>query len=102
LIGAEEYNIKNDSKPPVAYFRSEGNFEFGIPDKAALKNVTATGSLGMDVPQASIDKGKGLYAIAYAFHPGERIFAFRTSFPIPAIPRSSNCPRYMRGCECCW
>jgi len=61
LIGAEEYNVKNDSKPAVAYFRTEGNFEFAIPDKATLQNVTATGSLGMDVPQASIDKGKGRY-----------------------------------------
>jgi len=71
LIGAEEYNVKNDSKPAVAYFRTEGNFEFAIPDKATLQNVSATSSLGMDVPQASIDKGKGLYAIAYAFRPGE-------------------------------
>lgn len=81
LIGAEEYNIKNESKPPVAYFRTEGNFEFAIPDKAALQNVTATGSLGMDVPQASIDKGKGVYAIAYAFHPGET--NIRLSYELP-------------------
>ena len=88
LIGAEEYNIKNDSKPPVAYFRTEGNFEFAIPDKAALKNVTATGSLGMDVPQASIDKGKGLYAIAYAFHPGET--NIRLSYELPYPGNSAN------------
>jgi len=81
LIGAEEYNIKNDSKPPMAYFRTEGNFQFAIPDKAALQNVTATGALGMDVPQASIDKGKGLYAIAYAFHPGET--NIRLSYELP-------------------
>jgi len=88
LIGAEEYNIKNDSKPPVAYFRTEGNFEFAIPDKAALKNVAATGSLGMDVPQASIDKGKGLYAIAYAFHPGET--NIRLSYELPYPGNSAN------------
>jgi hypothetical protein len=88
LIGAEEYNVTNDSKPPVAYFRSEGNFEFAIPDKATLKNVTATGSLGMDVPQASIDKGKGLYAIAYAFHPGQT--NVRLSYELPYPRNSAN------------
>jgi hypothetical protein len=81
LIGAEEYNVKNSSQPPVAYFRTEGNFEFVIPDKATLEKVTATGSLGMDVPQASIDKGKGLYAVAYAFHPGET--NIRLSYELP-------------------
>jgi hypothetical protein len=88
LIGAEEYNIKNGSQPPVAYFRSEGNFEFAIPDKATLQNVTATGSLGMDVPQASIDKGKGLYAIAYAFHPGET--NIRLSYEVPYAGNSAS------------
>jgi hypothetical protein len=88
LIGAEEYNITNDSKPPVAYFRTEGNFEFAIPDKAELKHVTATGSLGMDVPQASIDKGKGLYAIAYAFHPGQT--NVRLSYELPYPGNSAN------------
>ncbi|HWY05726.1 MAG TPA: carboxypeptidase-like regulatory domain-containing protein [Candidatus Acidoferrales bacterium] len=88
LIGAEEYNIKNDSNPPVAFFRAEGNFEFAVPDKAVLKNVSATGSLGMDVPQASIDKGKGLYAIAYAFHPGET--NIRLSYELPYPGNSAN------------
>jgi hypothetical protein len=81
LIGAEEYNVKNNSQPPAAYFRTEGNFDFGIPEKASLQQVTATSSLGMDVPQASIDKGKGLYAIAYAFRPGET--SVRLSYEVP-------------------
>jgi hypothetical protein len=88
LIGAEEYNVKNSSQPPVAYFRTEGNFEFAIPDKATLQNVTATGSLGMDVRQASIDKGKGLYAIAYAFHPGET--NIRLSYELPYVGNSAT------------
>jgi len=88
LIGAEEYNVKNSSQPPVAYFRTEGNFEFAIPDKAALQNVTATGSLGMDVRQASIDKGKGLYAIAYAFHPGET--NIRLSYELPYVGNAAS------------
>jgi hypothetical protein len=88
LIGAEEYNVKNDSKPAVAYFRTEGNFEFALPDKATLQNVTATGSLGMDVPQASIDKGKSRYAIAYAFHPGET--NIRLSYEVPYTGNSAT------------
>ena len=88
LIGAEEYNIKNSSQPPVAYFRTEGNFAFAIPEKATLQNVTATGSLGMDVPQASIDKGKGLYAIAYAFRPGET--NIRLSYELPYAGNSAS------------
>lgn len=88
LVGAEEYNVKNGSQPPVAYFRTEGNFEFAIPDKATLQSVTATGSLGMDVPQASIDKGKGLYAIAYAFHPGET--NIRLSYEMPYSGNSAK------------
>ena len=97
LIGAEEYNVKNDSKPPAAYFRTEGNFEFAIPDKAALQNVTATGSLGMDVPQASIDKGKGLYAIAYAFHPGETNIRLSYELPYPGNSASVKLPAVYSG-----
>jgi hypothetical protein len=97
LIGAEEYNVKNDSKPAVAYFRTEGNFEFAIPDKATLQNVTATGSLGMDVPQASIDKGKGRYAIAYAFHPGETNIRLSYEVPYPGNSASLKLPAAYAG-----
>jgi hypothetical protein len=97
LIGAEEYNVKNDSKPGVAYFRTEGNFEFAIPDKAALQNVTATGSLGMDVPQASIDKGKGLFAIAYAFHPGETKIRLSYELPYPGNSTTLKLPAAYAG-----
>ena len=97
LIGAEEYNVKNDSKPAVAYFRTEGNFEFAIPDKATLQNVTATGSLGMDVPQASIDKDKGRYAIAYAFHPGETNIRLSYEVPYPGNSATLKLPAVYPG-----
>jgi hypothetical protein len=71
LVGAEEYHVQNNSNPPVAYFRTEGNFDFAIPDKATLQQVSTISALGVAVPQASIDKGKGRYAIAYPFRPGE-------------------------------
>ncbi len=97
LIGAEEYNVKNDSKPPMAYFRTEGNFQFAIPEKGSLKNVTATGSLGMDVPQASIDKGKGLFAIAYAFHPGETNIRLSYELPYPGKAATLKLPAAYPG-----
>ena len=71
LVGAEEYQVQNSSEPPVAYFRTEGNFDFAIPQDGALGQVSATTSSGMAVPQASIDKGKGHFAIAYPFRPGQ-------------------------------
>jgi len=97
LIGAEEYNVKNSSQPPVSYFRTEGNFEFAIPDKAALQNVTATSSLGMDVPQASIDKGKGLYAISYAFRPGETNIRLSYELPYPGNAATVKLPATYAG-----
>ena len=84
LVGAEEYNVKNNSQPAVAFFRTEGNFEFAIPEMGTLERVTATsGKLGMDVPQASIDKGKGRFAIAYAFRPGETNVRLSYELPYP-------------------
>jgi hypothetical protein len=71
LLGAEEYTIENSSNPPVAYFRADGNFDFAIPENAKIGQVSATTSMGMAVAQASIDKGKGRFAIAYAFRPGQ-------------------------------
>jgi hypothetical protein len=81
LIGAEEYMVQNSSNPPQAYFRTEGNFDFAIPEKGALQQIAATTSSGMPVTQASIEKGNGKYAIAYAFRPGET--SIRLSYDLP-------------------
>jgi hypothetical protein len=83
LIGAEEYMVQNTSQPPVAFFRTDGNFEFAIPEKASLGQVATTGSLGMPVSQATINKGRGVYAIAYAFHPGQTSIrlSYELSYP---------------------
>ena len=84
LVGAEEYNVKNNSQPAVAFFRTEGNFEFAIPEHGTLQRVTTTsGAMGMDVPQASIEKGKGRFAIAYAFRPGETNVRLSYELPYP-------------------
>jgi hypothetical protein len=81
LIGAEEYIVRNASQPPQAYFRTEGNFEFVIPEKATLQQVSTVNATGMSVQQASIDKGKGQIAIAYPFRPGDT--SIRLSYEMP-------------------
>jgi hypothetical protein len=88
LIGAEEYEVQNASQPPVAFFRTEGNFDFAIPDGGELGQVSTTGSSGMAIPQASIDKGKGHYAIAYAFRPGPT--NVRLSYGLPYSNNSAT------------
>jgi len=81
LVVGEEYGVKNDSRPPQAFFRSDGNFEAVLPDKAELKQIAAAGPSGMPVVQAPIDKGKNKYAIAFAFRPGES--EVRLSYEVP-------------------
>jgi hypothetical protein len=81
LIGAEEYIVRNASQPPQAYFRTEGNFEFAVPEKATLQQVSTVNATGMSVQQASIDKGKGHIAIAYPFRPGDT--SIRLSYEMP-------------------
>ena len=83
LTVAEEYSIQNNSQPPQAYFRPEGNFEFVIPDNAKLQQVAASGPTGMPVVQAPIDKKKGKYAIAYALRPGQNIVRYSYEVPYP-------------------
>ena len=81
LVGAEEYTIDNSSQPPFAYFRTEGNFDFAIPENGSLGQVTTTTAMGMAVNQASIDKGKGRFSIAFPFRPGQT--NVRLSYALP-------------------
>jgi hypothetical protein len=83
LIVGEEYSLQNDTKPPQAYFRTDGNFEFSVPENAQLQQVAASGPAGMPVVQAPIDKGKGRFAIAYAFRPGENTVRYSYEIPYP-------------------
>jgi hypothetical protein len=89
LIGAEEYEVQNASQPPAAYFRTEGNFDFAVPENATLGQVTTTsGAMGMSVNQASIDKGKGHFAIAFPFRPGPT--NVRLSYELPYTNNSAT------------
>jgi hypothetical protein len=83
VIVGEEYSIVNNSQPPQAYFRPDGNFEFSVPEGAHLQQVAASGPAGMPVVQATIDKSKGHYAIAYAFRPGESVVRYSYELPYP-------------------
>jgi hypothetical protein len=81
LTVGEEYQIENKSQPPVAYFRSDGNFDFALPDKGRLQRVDAAGPAGMPVRQTQIDKKNNRYSIAFAFRPGDN--SVRYSYELP-------------------
>src|SRR5258708_11293305 len=49
LIVGEEYQIENKSQPPLAYFRSDGTFDFALPEKGQLQQVAAAGPAGLPV-----------------------------------------------------
>jgi hypothetical protein len=83
LTVGEEYAVQNNSQPPKAFFLPVGNFEFTIPENAKLQQVAASGSAGMPVVQAPIDKTGGKYAVAYAFRPGESTirYSYEVAYP---------------------
>ena len=78
---AEEYQVENKSQPPQAYFRTEGTFDFALPEQGQLDRVDAVGPAGMPVQQLPIDKKKNRYSIAYAFRPGDN--SVRYSYDVP-------------------
>jgi len=81
LTVAEQFLVRNDSKPPVAYFRADGNFQMTLPDKAQIRQIAASGPSGMPVVQAPIELGKNKYAIAFAFRPGDN--EVRLAYELP-------------------
>ncbi len=83
LIVGEQYQIENKSQPPVAYFRSEGSFDFALPEKGQLRQVTAAGPAGMPVVQVPIDKKNNRYSIAFAFRPGDNSVRYSYELPYP-------------------
>jgi hypothetical protein len=93
----EEYAIKNDSQPALAYFRSDGNFDFAIPEGASLKQIAAQGPSGMPVVQAPIDRGKNKYSVAYAFRPGENGVRFSYELPYTGNAATIKLPTVYPG-----
>jgi len=88
LMVGEEYSVQNNSNPPAAYYKQDGNFEFTLPPGAEIDQVSTFGPSGMPVKQGKIDKGKGKYAIAYAFQPGQN--GVRLSYTIPYAGNSAT------------
>jgi hypothetical protein len=97
LLVGEEYSIQNNSAPPQAYYRTEGNFDFSVPTKAQLQQVAATGPAGMPVVQAQIERGNDRYAIAYAFRPGETNIRLSYELPYAGNTASVKIPTLYSG-----
>ena len=71
LLVGEEFSIENKSQPPVAFFKTDGTFNFILPEGAQLNQVSAWSAAGMPVVQGTIDKGKNQSSIAFPFRPGK-------------------------------
>jgi len=84
LLVGEEYSLENQSQPPKAYFNEKGDFDFQIPEGSQLSQVSSWGPSGMPVVQGTLDRGKGKYAIAYAFQPGDNGVRFSYQVPYPS------------------
>ena len=84
LTVAEQFLVRNETKPPMAYFRADGNFQVTIPEKATLRQIAASGPSGMPVVQAPIELGKNKYAIAFAFRPGDNEVRLAYEVPYPS------------------
>ncbi len=84
LVVGEEYSLQNQSQPPKAYYSEKGDFSFQIPEGSQLSQVSSWGPSGMPVVQGTIDHGKGKYAIAYAFQPGDNGVRFSYQIPYPS------------------
>jgi hypothetical protein len=97
LIVGEEYSIENHSNPPQAYFKTDGNFEFALPENAKLQNISAAGPPGMPVVQAPIDKTNNHFSIAYAFRPGQNIVRYSYELPYAGNNASVKIPTVYPG-----
>ncbi|MGH9560304.1 MAG: hypothetical protein ACRD3S_02520, partial [Terracidiphilus sp.] len=80
----EEYNIDNNTKPPVAFYRAGGTFKFLIPEGAQLGQVQAGIASGLPVIQSTSDVGKNEKAIDYAFRPGSSRVGVSYTVPYPS------------------
>lgn len=84
LTVAEQFLVRNETKPPMAYFRADGNFQMNIPENATLRQIAASGPSGMPVVQAPIELGKNKYSIAFAFRPGDNEVRLAYEVPYPS------------------
>ena len=83
MIVGEEYQIENKSQPPVAFYKTDGSFDFALPEKGQLRQVTAAGPAGVPVVQVPINKRNNHYSIAFAFRPGDNSVRYSYELPYP-------------------
>ncbi|HVB85040.1 MAG TPA: carboxypeptidase-like regulatory domain-containing protein [Candidatus Dormibacteraeota bacterium] len=88
----EEYNIDNNTKPPLAFYRSGGTFKFTLPAGAQISQVTAgIAAAGMPpVIQSTTDVGNNEKAIDYAFRPGSSRVGITYTVPYPSNQTQLN------------
>jgi hypothetical protein len=84
LTVGEEFNIANNTNPPVAYYRSDGSFLFKLPKDAKITDASAGIASGMPVIQTPVDKGNGTQAIDYPFRPGDSEVRITYHVPYPS------------------
>jgi len=94
---AEEYQVENKSQPPHAYFRTDGTFDFALPEKGELQGVQAAGPTGMPVTQLPIDKKNNRYSIAFAFRPGDNSVRYSYDLPYPNNAAALKVPTVYPG-----
>ena len=92
MIVGEEYQIENKSQPPMAFYRSKGSFDFALPEKGQLQQVSAAGPAGMPVVQVPIDKKRNRYSIAFAFRPGANSVRYSYELPYPGNAATIKIP----------
>jgi hypothetical protein len=88
LTVGEEYNIQNNTQPPVAFYKADGSFRFSLPDGAQLSDVSAVGGTGMPVVETPIDKGHNQQAIVFPFRPGTS--GVRLTYHLPYANNSAQ------------
>jgi hypothetical protein len=88
----EEYQVQNQSNPPVTFMKQDGDFEFQTPDGIENLQVSVQGPEKMPVTQGTIDRGGNRKAIAYAFRPGESDVLISYEVPYPSNKISLSLP----------
>src|SRR5205814_3528202 len=71
-----------------AYFRTDGTFDFALPEKGELQGVQAAGPAGMPLTQIPIDRKNNRYSIAFAFRPGDN--SVRYSYELPYLDNAAT------------
>lgn len=97
MIVGEEYQIENKSQPPMAFYKTDGSFDFALPEGGQLQQVAASGPAGMPVVQLPIDKKKNRYSIAFAFRPGDSSVRFSYELPYTGNAATVKIPTIYPG-----